>query len=182
MESNLASRGVGVSFVNEHLENLGTLVEAQFGEKNFDISIVSESLHHLSGAAKAKAFAAVSRLSQNCFLAELVGNHDRPESGTAELALSTWTFYRALIDSVQNNDLKKEEQEKCIGDFLLDEAFRILSQPRSARENFHCCEADWKKHAANGNFSPVNSVTTTIAKGSPDLFVAHLRSKLGPTL
>ena len=136
------------------------------------------SLHHMPAETKARVFSSLARLTPFVAVSDFEANNDLTECDSPELVYSVANFYGTIIaDILSCENLSEDKRWQCVCDIFLTEAITMLSQPRSARIDYHAPAGEWRAMAKSAGFDEISS-TITAREGSTPLAFTSVFSRL----
>ncbi|MFH0880151.1 MAG: class I SAM-dependent methyltransferase [Lentisphaerota bacterium] len=174
----LAVKTVGQHFPASIIKTLVHRVEEVSGrlDGHYDIALSSLAYHHMPWEKKLAHLRNLCPHIDHFLLFELGGNHDTPEVGAPELAVSVFQSYGRLIDAIFAHDAPVEVAQSCVDRFILAEEVSLLKQPRGQRTEYHMLRSQWhdlfRQGLVGGGFT-CWSDTTAYSDQALDLYTLH---------
>ena len=145
----LATATVTAAFPGIEVEPLlGRFQDVSARLPESDVALAALSIHHMPREVRQPHLERLASRIGHLVLFELNANHDTPEMGSPELALSLYQSYGALIATIFAHDAPLELAVACVDRFLLAEVVSILTQPRGVRTDYHMLRSQWQEQLA----------------------------------
>lgn len=109
----------------------------------YDLALSSLAFHHMPYETKRINLQRLKNHINHFVLFEVHANHDTPEMGTPELALSVYQVYGGLMDFIFAHDAPVELAISSIDKFLMSEEIFFFLEPRGKRSDYHMLRSQW---------------------------------------
>ncbi len=173
----LAHETVAAAFPEQVIRRLCHRIEdvsAAITER-YDVALMSLAYHHMPWEKKRAHLRRLRDRLDHVLVFELHGDHDTPERGSPELAVSVYQSYGRIIDAVFRHDAPVAVAQSCVDRFLLTEVISLLTQPRGTRTDYHMTRGQWHALLAEalGAGFGCQCDATAYADEHLDLFTLH---------
>jgi len=167
----LAEKNVRKAFPEAHVKLSHSKIEelSEPLEGIYDLALSSLAFHHMPFETKRVNLQRLKEHIRHFLLFEVHANHDTPEVGTPELALSVYQVYGGLMDFIFAHDAPVELAISSIDKFLMSEEIFFFLEPRGKRSDYHMLRSQWHEVFREGLGEEFSNACDSICFGDGNI-------------